>query len=328
MNADEGSQYALCAGYFPANGIGLRVFALREVVNQFEKIGLEQFAVALGRVVGALLKIVFEQVNEGVEWFAQNLVALAVEPAHRHGVADGAAELIAQAAFPDTGFAENEGYATKTPVAQGRSEILQGFEFGGAAIVFTAERGAAAEVAPAEQVGGDFVFKPLVALLAPEHEFEIPVVLHVVVGHYFAPVGFGHEACCQIHAGTHSGILATLGAPDNAGKRQTRRDTDSVTGTGQRFQVLEFFLNGGDKFKRALRVVFKRNRRAEQATDDGAFVAKVNFLEIAAEVQALVEHDGSEMVERLVGIYPGKRQEHTHHIAELAGVTFGKSLFR
>ncbi len=40
-------------------------------------------------------------------------------------------------------------------------------------------------------------------------------------------------------------------------------------------QVLEFFLNGGDKFKRALRVVFKRNRRAEQAADDGAFVANV-----------------------------------------------------
>jgi hypothetical protein len=58
------------------------VFTFREVVHQFEKILTRTVRGCARRVFRTLFEVVFEEINKGVERFAQNLVALAVEPAH------------------------------------------------------------------------------------------------------------------------------------------------------------------------------------------------------------------------------------------------------
>jgi hypothetical protein len=94
------------------------VVAFREVERQFQKIGFKQFAVAFGAVFRTLLEIVFQEIDERVERFAQYLIALARKPAHLHAVAQVAPELIAQAGFAHTGFAKQVGHAGKLTLAQ------------------------------------------------------------------------------------------------------------------------------------------------------------------------------------------------------------------
>ena len=89
--------------------------------------------------------------------------------------------------------------------------------------------------------------------------------MHIFIYDDLIPICLRHQAGGEVHAGAYRSVLAAFRASDNAGKRDAGGDAATIARAGERAQIVQVVLDGGDKFQGPFDIVLESHRRAKEA---------------------------------------------------------------